>query len=514
MSSERQEQTPPDYLRILRQHGRLVAIVTIVCAAVALGVSLLQTPSYSAEASLSVRDPTQDVSLLGGSAGTNQTPDVLAAAHVAQVTRPAVSQRVKAELHSPLPVAQVAQLVSVHVDPNSDLVLVDAQAPHARSAASIANTFAQVDADQSTIEARQTFAQSATHLAQTIRAVGPSNSASRLIYIDQLSRLQALSAVAAPVEVSSLATVPSAPSSPKPVLNTLIGIVVGLLLGIAAVYVRRALDRRLRHPDEIEESTGLPLLGSVRTEALERAGAVPNGRGPVDDIDLEKFRILRQNVEYLSLGQTARSIVVTSPMPQEGKSTVASGLAMASAAAGKSTVLLECDLRRPVLAKRLGVAAVPGLTDYLADNATREGVVQVVPTTDGAPTDRRLDVGGERNLACITAGTIPARPAEVLSSERFPALLSELREAYEVIILDSSPLLPVADTLELVPYASDIIVCVRCDQTTRSEAEAAKACLERLPRKPAGVVATGMRRNEAGYHGYDYTAYSAIETPA
>lgn len=519
MNSERREQTTMDYLR---QHGLLVAVVTVVCAAAALGVSLLQTPSFSAEAAVSVRDPTQDLTLLGASSSSNATPDVLAAAHVPQVTRPSVAQRVKADLHSYLTPGQAAPSVNVHVDPTSNLVLIDANAPHAAEAAAIANAFAQEDANQSTQEARQTFARAASSLAKKIRSLGAANNATtRLIYIDQLSRLQSLSAVAVPVEVSSAATVPGAPSSPQPVRNTLVGIFLGLLLGFAAAYGRRALDRQLRHPDEIEQCMGLPLLGAVRKEALGRAGAVSNGRGPAEDVDLESFRILRQNVEYLDVDQTVRCIVVTSPMAQEGKTTVAAGLAIASAAVGKLTVLLECDLRRPVLAARFGLADNPGLTDYLAGNATPEQVLQVVSTSratglfgEGETTANDLTVGEGRKLVCITAGTVPLRPAELLGSTQFQTLLSELREVYEVIILDSCPLLPVADTLELVPYVSDIVICVRCDQTTRNEAEAAKACLGRLPAKPAGVVATGLRRRDAGYYGYSYEAYSATRTPA
>ncbi len=516
MTSERQESTMADYLRMLRQRRLLIAVTVLTCAAAALGVSLLQRPSYSAEASVSVRDPNQDVSLLGGAGTSINTPEQIAAAHVPQVTRPLVVQRVQAELRGSFTVSQLSQSVDVHVDPSSDLVLIDSHAQRAADAAAIANAFATGDARESTTEARQAFATAASHLAVKIRSVAR-NTTTRLIYIDQLSRLQSLSAVAAPVVVSSTAKVPSAPSSPRPVVNTFVAALLGLLLGIVLASARNAVDRRLRHPDEVEEYVGLPLLGNVRKEALGHAGLISNGRGPTADVDLEGFRILRQNVEYLGADDEARCIVVTSAMAGEGKSTVAAGLALASAAAGKNTLLLECDLRRPVLAGRMDLARTPGLTDYLTGHASPQEILQLVPVAEtagaGAFTDKKLGTyvsatGEDCQLVCITAGELPSRPAELLASARFRDLLTDVREAYDVVILDSSPLLPVADTLELVPHVSGVLVCVRCDQTTRDQARGAKSCLDRLPMKPAGAVATGLRRGK-GYYGYYDAQYDS-----
>ncbi|MGI8558335.1 MAG: Wzz/FepE/Etk N-terminal domain-containing protein [Solirubrobacteraceae bacterium] len=511
MTSNRQEPTIADYLRVLRQHRLLIAFVTIVYGAAALGVSLLQKPSYSAEASISVRDPNQDLTLLGGTGSSALTPDQIAAAHLPQVTRPSVVQRVQADVHSSLTDSQLNQAVDVHVDPTSNLILIDATARHGDQAAAIANAFASEDARQSTTEARRTFASEARHLALKIRSLGATNSpTTRLIYADQLSRLQSLSAVAEPVQVSSAATVPASPTSPKPVRNTVVGAIIGLLLGIALGYGRNALDRRLRHPDEVEEHLGLRLLGYVREEALGHGGVISNGRGPVEDPDLEGFRILRQNIEFLEEeDEHAQCVVVTSAMAEEGKSTVAAGLALASAAAGKQTLLLECDLRKPVLAGRMGVAKGPGLAEYLGDRATPQEVLQVVPLLEPSAYGAALEASSGQpaaagqgcQLVCITAGAVLSRPAELLASPRFRALLSDVRAAYDVVVIDSSPLLPVVDTLEFVPYVSSIVVCVRCDRTTRDQARAVRSCLERLPTKPAGAVVTGMRHGE-GYYGY------------
>lgn len=515
MTSEPETRPPVDYIHVLRRHGFVVAVISLICAAAAVGVSVIQKRTYSAEASISVSDPNQALSLLGGTASTTQTPAQLAAAYLPKVARPEVAQRVAARLHFRYSASQLTQMVTARVDPSSDLVLIDAKAPTAADAAAIANGFARVNAARSNLEARQTFASAARSLAQKIRALGAvSTSTTRLIYVDQLSRLQSLSVVAAPVQLSALAQVPGSPSSPKPLRNAIIGVLLGIVLGLGAVYARQFLDRRFRNPQEIEEHMGLPLVGAVRNEALGRAGTFSNGSDALESIDLESFRILRQNVEFLDLDRRTRCIVVTSPVAEEGKSTVAAGLAMASAALGRLTLLLECDLRRPVLAERFGLEASPGLTDYLAGTASPEQVTQVVaafePAASLAPNgSNRLNGSGTdgQGLVCITAGTASAQPAELLGSIGFQTVLSELQQAYEVIILDSSPLLLVADTLELVPHVSDVVLCVRCDQTTWEEAKAARASLSRLPPKPVGVVATGLRPRTAGYYRDGYSAY-------
>lgn len=515
MSSERQLPAAGSSLRVIRQYRWLILILTIAGAVVGWGVSAVQHRVYTAEASVSVHDPTQDVALLGGVGSSLDTQDQLSAAHVAQVTRRSVVDAVSADLGDATSAGSLKRAVNVHVDPASDLVLIDAEAGDGQRAAAIANDFAHEDARLSTLQARSTYAAEAQNLASKIKAVGANNPTTRLAYVDQLSRLQSLSAVAVPIQVTSTAAVPGSPSSPKPLRNVAIGLILGLVLGFGTAYGRHALDRRLHHPDEIEEQLELPLLGYVRREALGHAGGISNGRGPVDDVDLESFRIIRQNIAYLDADSPCHCILVTSGMAEEGKSTVASGLALANAAAGKRTVLLECDLRRPVLAERMRLANGPGLTEYLAGEATPQEVLQVVApiertTRSGAPADSLPEgaVPGVE-LVCITAGSVPSLPAELLASRRFQSLLAELSSVYEVVILDSSPLLQVVDTLQFVPHVSALALCVRCDQTTRDQARGVRAALQRVPAKPAGVVVTAVHPGEGYYGYYEPYRYSA-----
>jgi Mrp family chromosome partitioning ATPase len=166
-----------------------------------------------------------------------------------------------------------------------------------------------------------------------------------------------------------------------------------------------------------------------------------------------------------------------------------------------------------VLAARFGLNPTPGLTDYLTGNANPEEVLQVVVVppssarTNGQLSEVLTAQVEEPRFFCITAGTSTPRPAELLASQSFANLLAEVADVYDSVILDCTPILSVADTLDLIPHATAVLVCVRVDQTTRDQARAARAALELLPSKPTGVVLTGLSERSQGYHGY-YPPYA------
>jgi Mrp family chromosome partitioning ATPase len=265
----------------------------------------------------------------------------------------------------------------------------------------------------------------------------------------------------------------------------------------------------MRRPEEIEAEFALPLIGHISQNALGHGGTGANGRRALTPADLESFRVLRQNLQLLDAdGSGLRSVAVTSALAQEGKSTVAAMLAHANAAAGKRTLLVECDLRRPALAARLGLNDAPGLSDYLSGNAKPEDVLQTVTAN---PMERPAEGNGSAaaqstqspaRFACITAGSLP-RPAELLATERFRAFLSQVRDVYDFVIIDTSPLLAVVDTLELLPLVDGVAICVRAAKTTRDDAAAMKDTLARTRERPTGVVLTGVTpRVDPHYHYY------------
>ncbi len=491
----------------------------VVCAAIALGVSLATKKTYQAQSTLAVQDPNQALALAGSAGAVSaQTQVQLALSHLPQVTRPRVVRAVQSSLRPPLPSNAVLRSVSVSVDPNSGLIDINAHSRNASEAAAIANGVARQDATLTTSATRHQYAVQASALAKKIlKGSDANNPSEKLLSETQLQRLQTLSSVATPVQVNSTAQVPSTPSSPRPVRNTAVALIIGLLLGMVLTYGRQALERRLREPADVEGLLDHPVVGHLRKEAFGHVAAhsneAVNGAAPLEPADEEAFRVLRQNVRYFA-PEALRTVLVTSAGAQEGKSTVAACLAATTAASGQRTLLVECDLRRPVLAKRLGLPERPGLTDYIIGHAEPSDVVRAVPTIhqslNGTPNGGKgmATYVEDQPLACVTAGTPAPRPADLLGSDRFRTLLTEVSEVYDTVILDSAPLLTVADTLEIVPNVSSVLLCVRLRQSTREQLRAAQSALDRLPSRPLGVVVTGLRKSDSGYYGY-YSGYYA-----
>jgi Mrp family chromosome partitioning ATPase len=208
--------------------------------------------------------------------------------------------------------------------------------------------------------------------------------------------------------------------------------------------------------------------------------------------------------------RTFRTVAVTSAGPEEGKTTVAASLAYAASLSGSRTLLIECDLRRPVLAKRLGLADRPGVGDAVLGNVSVREVIQEVPIPDAAGSSNGhgaalSSTGTGGSFHCIVAGTPTPQPAELLESQRFTEFFKEVCGLYDLVVVDTAPLLAVVDTLQIVPHVERLVLCVRRGKTTREQASAARATLERLPDRPAGLVVTGIReRDEAYYGGYAY----------
>jgi capsular exopolysaccharide synthesis family protein len=203
-------------------------------------------------------------------------------------------------------------------------------------------------------------------------------------------------------------------------------------------------------------------------------------------------------------------------MPSEGKSTVAASLAFSNALAGRSTLLVECDFRRPTLAERLGVAKEPGLVDYLTGRAEPQEIIQTVEGSTverGAPGyDGDVESPG---LVAIVAGSVPGRwSADLIEGGAFKDFIDEVRGAYDSIVIDTPPLLPVADALEMIPQVDSVVLCLRASRTTRDQASRARAALEPFKEKLAGAVITDVRSRDRGDYGYyGYYGYASAEPP-
>ena len=484
MERSPETRTLSDYLRAIKARRWLVIGTTLAAIAASILISVARTPVYNATATVSVRS---DFNAAPGPPSSQTSTQGMASKEAALVvTQPAVLAAASRALGGDRTPQQLQSDVTATAEKDINAVSVEAKAGTADDAARIANA---VTAAMVEVTRKQQF-----RLLEAALLGNSSPAAVRSL------RNQATG----PMRITSRAVPPGSPTSPKPLRDLAFAALLGLLLGVAIALVRDALDRTVTDPDDLESTVGFPLLGYVRSDILGTAPSSRNGTLEAAE-HLDSFRILRANSQFLEGDRPLATLAVTSPLPDEGKSTVASWYAYVNALGGKRTILIECDLHRPVVAGGLDLDPSPGLTDYLTGGVEASDVRRSVMVQ--GPTAQPLTV--------VPAGTPTPGSAELLATTGFDRFLDEVAREYELVVLDCPPLLPVGDTLSIVPRVEGVILCVRLGQTTRDQAVAAKDALRRLPERPVGLVLTDSKPgSEYDYSGYTTPRREEAEAPA
>jgi Mrp family chromosome partitioning ATPase len=315
--------------------------------------------------------------------------------------------------------------------------------------------------------------------------------------------------------VSERALAPESPFSPQPVRNAVLALVVGLILGLGLAFLLEYLDRRIKDEQTLEKVFGLPVLATVPMvggswrERRKGHSDLPIGFADKHSPLLESFRTLRSNLQYFGVDKEIRTILVTSPLPREGKSTVSINLALGLALSGARVIVLEADLRRPMLHTYLKLGNEVGISNVLAGTHTFAEAMQLVRVDDYMPEDarRRMSSGSaeglllQKNLYCLTSGPFPPNPAELVGSLKMQELLQSAAESADYVIVDSPPLLLAADAVTLAALVDGVLLTARLFSTTRDEAQAARELLERVGARVIGAVASGGRLSQSYYRG-------------
>lgn len=313
------------------------------------------------------------------------------------------------------------------------------------------------------------------------------------------------------VRIIDFAMADRTPVAPKKPMVVALAGTLGLLLGIAVALLSRALRPTLRDSDEVERTSGLAVYVSVpESPQQERLGiskttpehktalSAPRSRllaalNP-EDPAVESLRSLRTGLAFALMEATDKNIVLTGPTAAVGKSFVAANLSALLASAGKRVLLIDADLRSPRLGSYFGYRKVSGLSDVLAGTVTLDAALR-----------KNLQAG--LALDVLPAGRMPPNPGELLLNERFGALLHSVQERYDHIVIDTAPLLPVADTLAVVQHASTIFIVARSDCSTAREVRESARKLEAVGRKAKGIIFNSAKRRRMTYgYGYGYRA--------
>lgn len=286
------------------------------------------------------------------------------------------------------------------------------------------------------------------------------------------------------ITVWERAKVAGSPVSPRPVRTIGLGVLLGLLAGVGAAALRTRLDRTVSGEDDVRGAVGLPVLGAICYDPDARLRPLVV-HGPSHAPRAEAFRVLRTNLRFVDVDTHPRTIVVTSALPGEGKTTTSANLAFTLAQAGARVVLVEGDLRRPTFGEYLGVEAAAGLTSVLIGAAELDDVLQ--PWGDDGALPGRSRPGGAR-FDVLPSGPVPPNPSELLGSRGMHALLTQLAARYDAVLVDASPLLPVTDAAVLAAQCDAVLFVARTRRTHRQQIVTAVDALRAVDARLLGVV--------------------------
>jgi capsular exopolysaccharide synthesis family protein len=528
-----------DFARIIWRHKFLILSLGILAAAAAFALDTRRTKIYEAKAQV-LLTPTlsQAVSSANGTSSELSATDV---ATDAKVISSAANQRAAADLLKvpSLPSASVSQVGATNV------VNVAVQSPNPAFAIRAANAYAQAYIAGQQHQAVTSLESAAIQLSAKIATLGAQISKIQ----DQVAALSApttttfSSSAPATVPPSSnpaiaalqnqenslleqqttlreqatqlsytaqlaggggqiigTATAPAQQVSPHRVRDTALAGGIGLVLGLGVAFLWEFVDDRIRGEEDLEAATGsIPALGFIPTvpEWLSRRSRqrgsphVITEGGSTSSPAAEAYRSLRTSIQFIRLDKEVRSIVVTSPYSNEGKTTTVANLAASMAQVGDRVAVLSCDLRKPELHAAFGLSNDVGFTSVILGETTPMKALQQIPGYD--------------NLWVMPAGPIPPNPSELLASRRAERLLNMLTDQFDMVLIDTPPVLPVTDAAVLAAHADATLMVIAAGATTKKQARRAVEILQRVDSTPLGVIVNRIpHRGGNFYYGYGY----------
>lgn len=503
-----------EYLYLFWSWAWLIALAGLLAGIAAYMVSVRMTPEYEASTKLLVSAPS---SINGVDPTALVTTQTMTTTYSQMLLDRPVLQGVIDQLKLQTNPDDLKKVISVDVVTNTQLLTVTVSDPEPTQAANIANAIASVFADRIRELQSQRYAASrdglekqvtdmesqisATNdlIAQTTDAASLEQLQARLtqyrtIYSNLVTSYEqvrlAEEQTSTNVVVSEPASVPSIPVSPKTGRNTLLATMAGMLLAAGAVFAVDALDDTIKNPDEMRRRFNLPILGMIAWHQTEngRPIALAEPRSPT----AESFRSLRTNVTYAAVDRPLRRVLVTSATPQDGKTTIASSLAVVFAQNDKNVVLVDADLRRPQVHRRFGMQNRAGLTEMFVrplDNIS--GVVRAVSIP---------------KLAVISSGGTPPNPSELLTSKAMGQILDRLNQAFDLIVIDTPPVLTVTDAAALAPAMDGVILVAKPGATKLGAFRQALEQMQAVGARILGVVLNDVNPSSRRY-GYYYNRY-------
>jgi capsular exopolysaccharide synthesis family protein len=447
--------TIQDFVRVLRTRWVVICVTVGLAVTGAVVVNVLITPLYEASTRLFVSTSS------GGSAGEIYQGTLSSQQRVISYTKllmgETLAKRTTDKLH--LDMSADALLKNVKATSAPDTVLIDVSV-----------------LDPSPVQAR---------------AIADALSDEFVVMVSELETPPTGDQPDARVVVEQHASLPTTPVIPKTIRNIAIGLALGVMVGIGLAILRDLLDNTIKDRTTLEEITGVGLVGSVpfaKDRQTKPAISFDNDNSTI----AEAFRKLRTNLQFLAVDNPPRVIVVTSPLPMEGKSVTAINLALALAEAEHNVVLVDGDLRRPRLDKYLELIGSVGLSTVLANRASLDEVLQKTRFP---------------GLTVLASGSVPPNPSELLGSMAAKKTLAQLRDRFDYVIVDSSPIIAVTDAAILAADADGVLITARYAKTKREQLAHAVRNLGDVGARLLGAVFTMMPTRGTAPYNYTYGGY-------
>lgn len=444
-----------DFLKLIRARWITIAASVLLATAVAGIVTLLTTPLYQASTRLFVSAST--ASSVSDIYQGNRFSQERVVSHAQLLMGETVAQRTIDKLGLDMTAEALQEKVKATAKTGTVLIDVDVLDPSPVRARDIANALSD----------------------------------EFVVMVKELETVEGGAKPDARVVVEQRASVPDAPVSPKKARNILLGVAAGLALGIGLAIVRDVLDNTVKTREVLEDITGVGVVGGIQLDK-ERRKAPAIFFGKDNSAIAESFRKLRTNLSFLAVDNPPRVIVITSSIPNEGKSTTAINIALALAESGNNVALVDGDMRRPTVHKYLDLVGAVGFSTVLS------GAV---------PLEEALQPCAFEGVTVLAAGATPPNPSELLASNAATKVLAELRARFDYVIVDSSPLLAVTDAAILAANADGALIMVRYGQTKREQLVQAVESLKGVGATLLGSVFTMIPAKGSSGYAYSYSYY-------
>ena len=512
-SSERKSADRRERLRVLlhtlgERRWLILATAAIIVAFVTLR-SAAQEDKYEAVSEVLVGQ-TDPVNGLFPGAGADKDPDRVARTNLELIENETVAERVEATqtTDDPLDVDELLDRVDADIENDSDIVAIKVRDEDPERAAEIATGFAVQFARFRQRASSRNLERAIARAQLELEALPEEDvtSARGRTIERRLSDLEIAAALqGSAVEVVKEADAPDDTVEPRPFKAFLVSIPIGLLAGLLLAGLVSYLDRRLKREEQVEAITQMPVVASIprRSERLVRRKA--GGGVWADPVEAEAYGRLATNLRFFNFDRQVKTVLVTSAVPEEGKTTVALRLAAALAGAGQGVLAIEADLRRPTFTDYFSIQFPHGLSGVLIGATPFDDVVTRVHTSYAlaAPTEEGDEAWTTAPfIEVVPAGVIPPNPNELLAGNALPKVLQEAKQHADIVLVDSAPLVPVGDAIPVANAVDGVLLVVKLGESQRDELRRALKLLGTLRSKVIGIVITNAPRPSDKYDYY------------